>query len=45
MMCGQQDRTTPALSTTKAVQLPWVLLLIVLDGPYVFGIIVISALS
>jgi len=45
MMCGQQARTTPALPSTKAVQYLWVLLLIVLGGPYVFGIIVISALS
>jgi len=45
MMCGQQDRTTRALLSTKAVQLLWVLLLIVLGGPYVFGIIVVSALS
>ena len=45
MMCGQQDRTTRDLPSTKAVQLLWVLLLIVLGGPYVFDIIVISALS
>jgi len=45
MMCGQQDRTTRALPSTKAVQLLWVPLLKVLGGPYVFGIIVISALS
>jgi len=45
MMCGQQDRKTRALPSTKAFQLLWVLLLIVLGGPYVLGIIVISALS
>ena len=45
MMCGQQDRTTRALPSTKAILLLWVLLLVVLGGPYVLGIIVISALS
>ena len=45
MMCGQKDRTTLALPSTKAIQLLWVLLLIVLGGPYVLGIIVMSALS
>ena len=45
MMSGPADRTTPALPSTKAVQLLWVPLLKVLGGPYVFGIIVISALS
>jgi len=45
MMCGQQDRTTRALPSTKATQLLWVRLLIVLGGPYVFDTIVISALS
>jgi len=45
MMCGQQERTTRALPSTMAIQLLWVLLLIVLGGPYVLGIIVISALS
>ena len=45
MICGQQDRTTAALPSKKAVQLLWVLFLIVLGGRYVFGIIVISALS
>jgi len=44
MMCGQQDRTTQALPSTNATQLLWVRLLIVLGGPYVFDIIVISAL-
>jgi len=45
MMCGLQDRTTRALPSTKATQLLWVRLLIILGGPYVFDIIVISALS
>jgi len=45
MMCGQQDETTRALPSAKAIQFLWVLLSIVLGGPYVFGIIVISALS
>jgi len=45
MMSGQQDRTTRALPSTKAIQLLWLLLLVVLGGPYVLGIIVISALS
>jgi len=45
MMCGQQDRTTRALPSTKATQLLWVRLLIVFGGLYVFDIIVISALS
>jgi len=44
IMCGQQDRTTQALPSTNATQLLWVRLLIVLGGPYVFDIIVISAL-
>jgi len=45
MVFGQQDRTTRALLLTKAVQFLRVLLLIVLGGLYVFGIIVINALS
>jgi len=35
MMCDLQDRTTRALPSTKATQLLWVRLLIVLGGPNV----------
>jgi len=45
MMCDLQDRTTRALPSTKATQLLWVRLLIVMGGPYFFDIIVISDLS
>jgi len=44
MMYGLQDWTARALPSTMATQLIWVRLLIVLGGPYVFDIIVISAL-